>query len=213
MNIGIIDYGSGNIRSVSKSFERAASEIDNKIKINIIDNAKNLRKMDRLVLPGVGAFGDCMNNLRSIEFLNETLTEMVISDSVPFLGICVGMQLLANRSYEHGEHLGFGWISGEVVPIVRNKNFMKIPHMGWNSIKIIKNHSMLTNIKNEEDFYFVHSYKFNCSIKDFLYAKTFYGDPISAILIKDNIVGTQFHPEKSQTFGIQFIKNFIEWVP
>ena len=213
MNIGIIDYGSGNIRSVSKSFERAASELKLEFKINVVDSAVELKKADRIVLPGVGAFADCMEGLKSINSLLETLNDMVLSKSVPFLGICVGMQLMANYSREHGKHKGFGWIDGEVVPIIKEKDYMKIPHMGWNSIKILKKHPMFSYKKNEEDFYFVHSYKFELKDEAYVYSETYYGKPITTVIIKNNIVGTQFHPEKSQIFGIQFIKNFLEWTP
>ena len=213
MNVGIIDYGSGNIRSVSKSFERAAFEIKSKPKIFVIESAQELKSMDRIVLPGVGSFGDCMDGIKSINSLFDTINAMVIQKSVPFLGICVGMQLLAKHSYEYGMHNGFGWIDAEVIPILIENNYMKIPHMGWNSIKILKKHEMFKNINNEEDFYFVHSYKFVTKDKDYIYSETTYGNSITSVVIKKNIVGTQFHPEKSQLLGIQFIKNFLEWTP
>ncbi|PPR28273.1 MAG: Imidazole glycerol phosphate synthase subunit HisH 1 [Alphaproteobacteria bacterium MarineAlpha9_Bin2] len=213
MNVGIIDYGSGNIRSVSKSFERAAFELESKVKINVIRSAQELKNMDRIVLPGVGAFADCIKGIKNINSLYKTLNDMVLGKSVPFLGICVGMQLLANYSNEHGRHNGFGWIEGEVVPIIRKDNDIKIPHMGWNSIEILKKHQIFENIKNGEDFYFVHSYNFNSKNKDYIYSETRYGGYITAVVIKNNIIGTQFHPEKSQIFGIQFIKNFLEWIP
>ena len=213
MNVGIIDYGSGNIRSVSKSFERAAFELGSKLKINVIRSAQELKNMDRIVLPGVGAFADCIKGIKNINSLYKTLNDMVLGKSVPFLGICVGMQLLANYSNEHGRHNGFGWIEGEVVPIIRKDNDIKIPHMGWNSIEILKKHQIFENIKNGEDFYFVHSYNFNSKNKDYIYSETRYGGYITAVVIKNNIIGTQFHPEKSQIFGIQFIKNFLEWIP
>ena len=213
MNVGIIDYGSGNIRSVSKSFERAAFELESKVKINVIHSAQELKNMDRIVLPGVGAFADCIKGIKNINSLYKTLNDMVLGKSVPFLGICVGMQLLANYSNEHGRHNGFGWIEGEVVPIIRKDNDIKIPHMGWNSIEILKKHQIFENIKNGEDFYFVHSYNFNSKNKDYIYSETRYGGYITAVVIKNNIIGTQFHPEKSQIFGIQFIKNFLEWIP
>tara|TARA_B100000029_G_scaffold490517_1_gene549616 strand:- start:138 stop:779 length:642 start_codon:yes stop_codon:yes gene_type:complete len=213
MDIGIIDYGSGNIRSVAKSFERAVIELGVGAKINIIKNAEELRKMDRIVLPGVGSFGDCMHSLKSIEDLFETLNEVILKKSKPFLGICLGMQLLADLSHEYGKHKGLGWIGGKVIPIDRSLPSVKIPHMGWNSVKIIKQHAIFNNIKDEEDFYFVHSYKFISETKENICAETFYHQDISAVLIKNNIIGTQFHPEKSQNLGIQFIKNFIEWAP
>ena len=213
MDIGIIDYGSGNIRSVAKSFERAVIELGVTAKIYIIKNAEELRKMDRIVLPGVGSFADCMHSLKSIEDLFETLNEVILKKSKPFLGICLGMQLLADLSHEYGKHKGLGWIGGKVIPIDRTLPSVKIPHMGWNSVKIIKQHAIFNNITNEEDFYFVHSYKFIPETKENICAETFYHQDISAVVIKNNIIGTQFHPEKSQNLGIQFIKNFIEWTP
>ena len=173
MDIGIIDYGSGNIRSVAH----------------------------------------CMHSLKSIEDLFETLNEVILKKSKPFLGICLGMQLLADLSHEYGKHKGLGWIGGKVIPIDRTLPAVKIPHMGWNSVKIIKQHAIFNNITNEEDFYFVHSYKFISETKENICAETFYHLDISAVVIKNNIIGTQFHPEKSQNLGIQFIKNFIEWTP
>jgi len=213
MRVGIIDYGSGNIRSVYKSFEKAALLLDSDIEIVIIDNIKKLRRVDKIVLPGVGAFADCMQGLKNINGLIELLNTMVLKESKTFLGICVGMQLLANYSNEYGHTEGLSWIEGEVSPIEKVKPEMKIPHMGWNSITFNKNHPIFNEIKEEEDFYFVHSYKINIKNNDFILAKTQYGSDITAVILKNNIIGTQFHPEKSQSAGIQFIKNFLEWTP
>ena len=213
MRVGIIDYGSGNIRSVYKSFEKAALLLDSDIEIVIIDNIKKLRRVDKIVLPGVGAFADCMQGLKNINGLIELLNTMVLKESKTFLGICVGMQLLANYSNEYVHTEGLSWIEGEVSPIEKVKPEMKIPHMGWNSINFNKNHPIFNEIKEEEDFYFVHSYKINIKNNDFILAKTQYGSDITAVILKNNIIGTQFHPEKSQSAGIQFIKNFLEWTP
>jgi len=213
MRVGIIDYGSGNIRSVYKSFEKAALLLDSDIEIVIIDNIKKLRRMDKIVLPGVGAFADCMQGLKNINGLIELLNTMVLKESKAFLGICVGMQLLANYSNEYGHTEGLSWIEGDVSPIEKVEPEMKIPHMGWNSINFDKNHPIFNEIKEEEDFYFVHSYKINIKNNDFILAKTQYGSDITAVILKNNIIGTQFHPEKSQSAGIQFIKNFLEWTP
>jgi len=213
MRVGIIDYGSGNIRSVYKSFEKAALLLDSDIEIVIIDNIKKLRRVDKIVLPGVGAFADCMQGLKNINGLIELLNTMVLKESKTFLGICVGMQLLANYSNEYVHTEGLSWIEGEVSPIEKVKPEMKIPHMGWNSITFNKNHPIFNEIKEEEDFYFVHSYKINIKNNDFILAKTQYGSDITAVILKNNIIGTQFHPEKSQSAGIQFIKNFLEWTP
>lgn len=213
MRVGIIDYGSGNIRSVYKSFEKAALLLDSDIEIVIIDNIKKLRRMDKIVLPGVGAFADCMQGLKNINGLIELLNTMVLKESKTFLGICVGMQLLANYSNEYGHTEGLSWIEGDVSPIEKVEPEMKIPHMGWNSINFDNKHPIFNEIKEEEDFYFVHSYKINIKNNDFILAKTQYGSDITAVILKNNIIGTQFHPEKSQSAGIQFIKNFLEWTP
>lgn len=213
MRVGIIDYGSGNIRSVFKSFEKASLLLDKNIQIVIIDNVEELKKADKVVLPGVGAFADCMQGLNNINGLVELLNKMVIEDSKAFMGICVGMQLLANFSKEYGYTEGLSWIDGEVTSIVKVEEEMKVPHMGWNSVEFDQKHSLFRGIKQDEDFYFVHSYKFNVQNNKFVLAKTHYGGDIAAVVIKDNIMGTQFHPEKSQDAGIQFIKNFLEWAP
>ena len=213
MRVGIIDYGSGNIRSVYKSFEKAALLLDSDIEIVIIDNIKKLRRVDKIVLPGVGAFADCMQGLKNINGLIELLNTMVLKESKTFLGICVGMQLLVNYSNEYGHTEGLSWIEGDVSPIEKVEPEMKIPHMGWNSINFDNKHPIFNEIKEEEDFYFVHSYKINIKNNDFILAKTQYGSDITAVILKNNIIGTQFHPEKSQSAGIQFIKNFLEWTP
>ena len=213
MYVGIIDYGSGNIRSVFKSFEKAASLVSSKVKIKVINNCQELKELEKIVLPGVGAFADCMKGLKNKPGLLEAIKRKVLVDKKPFLGICVGMQLLANSSSEYGHTEGLSWIDGDVNSIKITQKNIKIPHMGWNSILFETDHPLLKNIKKDEDFYFVHSYKFNVKNNDFVLAKTNYGSDITAIVIKDNILGTQFHPEKSQVAGIQFIKNFIEWSP
>lgn len=213
MYVGIIDYGSGNIRSVFKSFEKAASLVSSKVKIKVINNCEELKELEKIVLPGVGAFADCMKGLKNKPGLLGAIKRKVLEDKKPFLGICVGMQLLANSSSEYGHTEGLSWIDGEVNSIKITQKNIKIPHMGWNSILFETDHPLLKNIKKDEDFYFVHSYKFNVKNNDFVLAKTNYGSDITAIVIKDNILGTQFHPEKSQVAGIQFIKNFIEWSP
>ena len=213
MRVGIIDYGSGNIRSVFKSFEKAASLVSSKINIKVIDNIKDLNEQEKIVLPGVGAFADCMKGLEKQPGLIEILTKKVLEQNKAFLGICVGMQLLANYSKEYGHTDGLAWIDGEVTSIKTIDSSIKIPHMGWNSISFGCAHPLLKEIKNNEDFYFVHSYQFNVKDNDFVLAKTRYGSDITSIVLKNNILGTQFHPEKSQIAGIQFIKNFLEWTP
>ena len=213
MRVGIIDYGSGNIRSVFKSFEKASLLLDKNIQIVIVNNIEELKKVDKVVLPGVGAFADCMQGLNNIHGLIDLLNNMVIEDTKAFMGICVGMQLLANFSKEYGYTEGLSWIEGDVTAIEKIEEEMKVPHMGWNSVKFYQKHPLFDGIKQDEDFYFVHSYKFNVKNKKFVLAKTNYGSDITAVVLKDNIIGTQFHPEKSQAAGIQFIKNFLEWAP
>ena len=208
MCVGIIDYGSGNIRSVFKSFEKAASLVSSKIEIKVVNNAEELKGLEKIVLPGVGAFADCMDSIIKKPGLIEALNKKVLDEKKAFLGICVGMQLLANNSSEHGHTEGLSWIEGEVKSIKIIKDNIKIPHMGWNSISFDIAHPLLDKIKNNEDFYFVHSYKFSVKDNNLVLAKTNYGGDITSIVLKNNILGTQFHPEKSQNAGIQFIKNF-----
>tara|TARA_B100000686_G_scaffold351311_1_gene449731 strand:- start:19839 stop:20480 length:642 start_codon:yes stop_codon:yes gene_type:complete len=211
MIVGIIDYGSGNIRSVYKSFEKAASVLSFPIQVKIVSYADQLNNVDKIVLPGQGAFSDCMKNLKSKENMINFLNKKVINEKKEFLGICVGMQLLAKESSEHGYCEGLSWLNGKVKKMKPLNKNMKIPHMGWNSIFYKENHSLFKNIKKEEDFYFVHSYEFVSCEKENILASTTYGGTVIAAVVKDNIVGTQFHPEKSQKAGMQFIKNFIEW--
>jgi len=211
MIVGIIDYGSGNIRSVFKSFERAASLTDLNIKVKVICSADELIELDKLVLPGQGAFADCMKGLKKIEGMETMLNKKVLQEKKDFLGICVGMQLLAGESSEHGYHEGLSWLKGKVIKMKNHGNTLKIPHMGWNSVLYKENHPLFQNIKMYEDFYFVHSYEFFTEEKETIIAKTTYGEEIVAVIGKNNVIGTQFHPEKSQKAGIQFIKNFLEW--
>jgi len=211
MIVGIIDYGSGNIRSVHKAFEKAASLLDLSIEVKIISSAEQLDIADKIVLPGQGAFSDCMKNLKSKTNMINLLNKKVINEKKEFLGICVGMQLLAKESSEHGFCEGLSWLNGRVKKMEKLDKSLKIPHMGWNSILYKENHLLFKNIKIEEDFYFVHSYEFVSGEKENILASTNYGKTIVAAIGRDNIVGTQFHPEKSQKAGMQFIKNFLEW--
>jgi len=211
MIVGIIDYGSGNIRSVCKSFERAATLTDLNIRVKIVCRADELIELDKLVLPGQGAFADCMEGLKKIKGMEAMLNKKVMQEKKDFLGICVGMQLLAGESSEHGNHEGLSWLKGKVVKMKNHANTLKIPHMGWNSVMHKEGHPLFQNIKMQEDFYFVHSYEFFTEEKETIIAKTIYGEDIVAVIGKNNVIGTQFHPEKSQKAGIQFIKNFLEW--
>tara|TARA_Y100000590_G_scaffold162087_1_gene185794 strand:+ start:7018 stop:7644 length:627 start_codon:yes stop_codon:yes gene_type:complete len=203
----LIDYGSGNLQSAYKALELAAK--NKKSKIFVTSKSKDLLNVDKIVLPGVGTFSDCMKGLKSISGMIDILNEVVIGKKKPFLGICVGMQLLATEGKEKGNHKGLGWIKGKVVKLKKNKK-TKIPHMGWNTVKMLNQHPIIKNKKFES--YFVHSYNFVCKDKKNIIATCDYEQNITAIVGKENIIGTQFHPEKSQKNGIEILKNFINWV-
>ena len=198
----IIDYGSGNLHSAQKAFEEVSNA-----DVILSSNPDDLASATHIILPGVSAFGDCANGLRSVDGMVKALEHEVLFNKKPFLGICVGMQLLADKGYEHGEHDGLGWIPGEVVKI-EARNSEPIPHMGWNEITLTKEQGLTDKIDGK-DFYFVHSYYFKCS-KEYVVATTNYCGATTAIVAKDNIFGVQFHPEKSQKSGLQLIKNFLE---
>ena len=204
----LIDYGSGNLQSAYKALELAGN-YRKKNKIFITSKSKDLLDADKIVLPGVGTFSDCMNGLKSLPGMIDILNEIVLQKKKPFLGICVGMQLLAIEGKEKGNHKGLGWIKGKVVKIKKNKK-IKIPHMGWNTVKIISKHPILKRKKFES--YFVHSYNFICQDKKNVLATCDYQQSITAIVGKENIIGTQFHPEKSQKIGLEILKNFIRWI-
>ena len=204
----LIDYGSGNLQSAYKALELAGN-YRKKNKIFITSKSKDLLDADKIVLPGVGTFSDCMNGLKSLPGMIDILNEIVLQRKKPFLGICVGMQLLAIEGKEKGNHKGLGWIKGKVVKIKKNKK-IKIPHMGWNTVKIISKHPILKRKKFES--YFVHSYNFICQDKKNVLATCDYQQGITAIVGKENIIGTQFHPEKSQKIGLEILKNFIRWI-
>jgi glutamine amidotransferase len=205
VKIALIDYGSGNIQSAYKALELVSNS---KKKISIISNSKDLLKVDKIILPGVGAFADCMKGLNSIPGMIDILNEVVLEKKKPFLGICVGMQLLATEGKEKGNHKGLGWITGKVIKIKKNKK-IKIPHMGWNTVEIISKHPILKRKKFES--YFVHSYNFVCKEKKNILAICNYQQNITAIVGKENIIGMQFHPEKSQMVGLEILKNFVSW--
>ncbi len=200
-SIVIIDYGSGNLRSVAKAFERVASNVV------VSSDASLLESASHIVLPGVGAFADCMAGLSAIPDMLDNLRRQVIENRKWFLGVCVGMQMLFENSYEHGIHQGLGWLKGDVVPL--SKSSLKIPHMGWNELQIKQNSPFLKNVSNGEHAYFVHSYHAKLTDNSQLLASVEYGEDITAIIGKDNIFGTQFHPEKSQKAGLQIIENFV----
>lgn len=211
MSVIIIDYGSGNLRSVAKAMEHAANGA---VTVKISADPSDIHTASHIVLPGVGAFGDCARGLQAVTGLKEALADAVLVNKKPFLGICVGMQLLAEKGYEHGEHAGLGWINGEVVALRPADTALKIPHMGWNELNINNSsHPVLQGITTGMHAYFVHSFHFQCSQPDDVLATTEYGGDVVAIAGKDNIIATQFHPEKSQETGLLLLKNFLAWNP
>jgi len=211
MVTAIVDYNSGNLRSAEKSFQRMAGDPSS---ITVTSDPEVVAKADRIVLPGVGAFADCRLGLSSYDGLFEALEEAVTRRGVPFLGICVGMQMLATWGREHGEDTeGFDWIAGEVVKIRPDGAVLKIPHMGWNALENISDHPVLEGISDGDHVYFVHSYHLKTNNRAHIHATTNYGEAVTAVVAKDNILGTQFHPEKSQTTGLRLIENFLSWAP
>lgn len=212
MKTVIIDYGSGNLRSAAKAFERAAREADLAMDISVSGDAEDVRTADRVVLPGVGAFADCRRGLLAVAGMGEALQEAVIDRARPFLGICVGMQLMATRGLEHGTHDGLGWIAGDVVPIEPSDPALKVPHMGWNELQVTNAHPVLADLPVSHA-YFVHSYHLQAADPASVIATTDYGQTLTAAVARDNLVGTQFHPEKSQALGLALIRNFLQWTP
>ena len=215
--VAIIDYGSGNLRSAAKAFERMAAESGLAREIVVTADADRVAAADRIVLPGVGAFADCRRGVTGPPGMMAALQFAVIENARPFLGICVGMQLMATRGLEHGETPGFGWIAGEVVAIAPAAAELKIPHMGWNELDIsAPHHPVLAGLAAggaRPHAYFVHSYHLAATVPHTVLATTDYGGPITAIVGRDNMVGTQFHPEKSQATGLRLIANFLDWSP
>ncbi|MDF1719412.1 MAG: imidazole glycerol phosphate synthase subunit HisH [Minwuia sp.] len=209
----IVDYGSGNLHSAAKSFERAAREIGTEIRIEVSGDPERVAAADRVVLPGVGAFADCRAGLNAIPGLREAVEESAVARARPFFGICVGMQLMATRGLEHGAHDGFGWIDGTVDRITPGDPALKIPHMGWNEIRLCTPHPVFRNLGDDAHAYFVHSYGFRGVSDSARLADVDYGGPIVAAVGRDTMIGTQFHPEKSQAVGLRLIRNFLEWAP
>jgi glutamine amidotransferase len=216
MSVVIIDYGSGNLHSAAKAFERAARDNHLHLPVDVSADPERLRSAERIVLPGVGAFKDCRNGLIAVPGMWETLQEQVINRGKPFLGICVGMQLMASRGLEHDVTEGFGWIPGDVKPIVPRDPSFKIPHMGWNTLDVKRQHPLLSGIELGErglHAYFVHSYHLEARDASDMVATTEHGTTVTAIVGRDNLAGTQFHPEKSQALGLTLIANFLKWRP
>lgn len=216
MHVAIIDYGSGNLHSAAKAFERAAREQGSNLAIKVTAEPEQVLAAERIVLPGVGAFADCKQGLVRIPGMIEALEEAVRARGTPFLGICVGLQLMAERGLEHGLTPGLGWIEGEVRAIEPSDPSLKIPHMGWNTLQMARAHALFEGIPTGDEglnAYFVHSYHLVPSDPDTLVATTDYGGPITAFVARDNVAGSQFHPEKSQKLGLALIANFLKWKP
>ena len=216
MTVAIIDYGSGNLHSAQKAFERALRESGTIREVKVTARPEDVLAADHIVLPGVGAFADCRRGLDGVPGMVGALTEAVIGRGAPFLGICVGAQLLAGRGLEYEAVAGLGWIPGDVAPIKPNDPTLKIPHMGWNTLDVKRSHPVLDGIRTGPEglhAYFVHSYQIYAQNPDHVVATADYGGPVTAIVARDNIVGTQFHPEKSQALGLTLIGNFLRWRP
>lgn len=213
MLVAIVDYGSGNLRSAAKALERAAREAEIAAEIAVTGDATTVRLADHIVLPGVGAFADCKRGLAALPGMIATLNEEVIEGGKPFLGICVGMQLMATRGLEFETVAGLDWIVGDVAMLAPSDPKLKIPHMGWNQLQFHAGHPVLAGIAPGAHAYFVHSYGFNCTAPRHLLATVDYGGPVTAAIGRDNLIGTQFHPEKSQDTGLRLLVNFLRWQP
>jgi glutamine amidotransferase len=217
MTVAIVDYGSGNLRSAAKAFERAAREAGTHERVLVTSEPREVTEADRIVLPGVGAFADCRAGLYGVPGMVEALQREVIERAKPFLGICVGMQLMATRGVEYGIHAGLDWIAGDVVRIEPKgqggKDHLKIPHMGWNELRELKPHALLEGIAERDHAYFVHSFQLKASRPETVLGVVDYGGPVTAMVCRDNLAGTQFHPEKSQATGLRLIANFLSWKP
>ncbi|WP_050525541.1 imidazole glycerol phosphate synthase subunit HisH [Pseudorhodobacter aquimaris] len=208
----LVDYDSGNLHSAEKAFQRMARELDAG-EVLVSSRAEDVARADRIVLPGDGAFPACRRALDSYEGLFDAIEEGVTRRAVPFLGICVGMQMMATTGREYEDTAGFDWIGGEVVPITPDDPALKVPHMGWNDLIVNQPHPVLEGVQTGDHAYFVHSYHFRVANPAHRLAHVDYGGEITAIIGRDNMVGMQFHPEKSQANGLRLISNFLRWVP
>ncbi|KQZ82801.1 imidazole glycerol phosphate synthase subunit HisH [Mesorhizobium sp. Root157] len=216
MRVAIIDYGSGNLRSATKAFQRAAREAGIDVEIELTADARRVLSADRIVLPGVGAYADCAAGLHAVDGMWEAVEEAAIAKGRPFLGICVGMQLMSERGLEKTVTKGFGWIAGDVKEITPADPSLKIPQIGWNTIEVRRDHPLFAGIETGPaglHAYFVHSYHLDASKPDQVLAVADYGGPVTAAVARDNLAGTQFHPEKSQALGLALITNFLRWKP
>ena len=219
MTVAIIDYGSGNLRSAAKAFECAARDTGVPADAVVTSDPAQVAGADRVVLPGVGAFADCRRGLDALPGMVGALNDAVIARKKPFLGICVGMQLMAGRGYEHGEIAGLAWLDGAVVALEPRGaespagTGYRVPHMGWNELVLVQPHPVFAGISAGDHAYFVHSFHMACSDPSDVLATTSYGQEVTAAVGRDNMIGTQFHPEKSQALGLKFIANFLAWTP
>ena len=216
MSVAIIDYGSGNLHSARKAFERAAREAGLSREVSVTARPQDVLAADHIVLPGVGAFADCRRGLDAVSGMVEALEETMRQRGRPLLGICVGAQLMATRGLEHEVVAGLNWIAGDVAAIKPRDPGLKIPHMGWNTLDVRRSHPLLKGVKTGPSglhAYFVHSYQFYLDDAGDIVATADYGGPLTAIVARGNIAGTQFHPEKSQTLGLKLIANFLKWRP
>ena len=211
MSIAVIDYGSGNLKSAAKALEAAANNINLDSKIIVTSDPKIIKECKKIILPGQGSFRDCYLGIKKIVGLEDALNEFVLVKKRPIFGICVGMQLFGDIGYETQETRGFGWINGEVRKINNINKTLKLPHMGWNQIELKKDFVLFSNLKNKSHMYFVHSYELITKEKDCIVATTNYGNSITVAVAKENIFGTQFHPEKSQNNGLKILENFLKW--
>jgi imidazole glycerol-phosphate synthase subunit HisH len=212
-HVAVIDYGSGNLRSAEKALQRAARERGFDHEIVVTSDPAVAASAERIVLPGVGAFADCMNGLKALPGIIESLRFAVLERGTPFLGICVGMQLLATVGREFGDHAGLGWIPGEVVRMTPSNASLKIPHMGWNELSFVRPHPLFEGLEPGAHVYFVHSYVIRPADTAHILATADYGGPFAAAVARGNVAGTQFHPEKSQNAGLTILGNFLSWKP
>jgi glutamine amidotransferase len=213
MSTVIVDYDSGNLHSARKSFQRMADETGRGGPVTVSADPEAVRRADRIVLPGVGAFADCRAGLLAIPGLFAAIEERAIRGGVPFLGICVGQQMLGSVGREFGDTPGFGWIPGEVVRLAPSDPDLKVPHMGWNALEVLAPHPVLDGIASGDHAYFVHSFHLLPADAGHLVARSEHGGPVTAAVARDNLFGTQFHPEKSPATGLRLIANFLAWRP